>query len=390
MIDAAIAGGGPAGAMAAALLARAGRQVVLLERDHAPADRICGEFLSREALEDIDRLGIDPWALGAEPIEAVRLVRGRMVAEAALPFRGASLSRRVLDAALLHAAAGFGAEIRRGAGIRALEHPSASGMASPTASAARTAGTEGGAGTEAWQGALALEDGSTLRARTLLLATGKHELRGARRQLRRPPPKLVGFKTYLALAPAQARALQGHVEVMLFPGAYAGLQPVEGGRANLCLLAAQARLEAAGGRWEALLAALCRDGAHLAERLDGARPLLPRPLTIARVPYGFVHAGPDLPGLYRVGDQMAVIPSFCGDGIAIALHSGAAAARAVLAGEGAAAHHRRMRRDAGGPVRLATLLYAVAQSAAGQRLLAGAFRAWPGGLRLVAGLTRVR
>ncbi len=362
MPDALIAGGGPAGAIAATLLARAGRDVLLLERDAAPADRICGEFLSREALEDIAALGLDPWALGARTIETVRLVQGARIAEAHLPFRAASLSRRTLDAAMLDAAASAGATLRRGIAIRALD----------------AGGTT-----------LRLEDGSRLGAPALLLATGKHELRGARRMLRRPPPDLVGFKTYFALSPSQDAALEGRVEIILFPGAYAGLQPVEGGRANLCLLASRMRLAAAGG-WDGLLAGLCRDSALLATRLDGARALLARPLSVAQVPYGFMHRGPDLPGVFRVGDQMAVIPSFCGDGIAIALHTGAAAARAVLAGEDAPAHHRRMRADAGGPVRLASLLYAASRSAAGQRLLMAAFQAWPGGMRVVAGLTRVR
>ena len=70
--------------------------------------------------------------------------------------------------------------------------------------------------------------------KTLLLATGKHEARGAARRGR--PSSLVGFKTYFRLAPAQHQALSGHVELMLFPGGYAGLQMVEGQKANFCVL----------------------------------------------------------------------------------------------------------------------------------------------------------
>ena len=40
-----IAGGGPAGAAAAILLARAGRRVLLAERETAPREKVCGEFL---------------------------------------------------------------------------------------------------------------------------------------------------------------------------------------------------------------------------------------------------------------------------------------------------------------------------------------------------------
>ena len=72
------------------------------------------------------------------------------------------------------------------------------------------------------------------------------------------------------------------------------------------------------------------------------RLLWPRPASIARVPYGYFcadHAAAD--GLYRVGDQAAVIPSFTGEGVAIALRSARLAAAAVLAGDGRSAMRPR-------------------------------------------------
>src|SRR3712207_8011643 len=42
---------------------------------------------------------------------------------------------------------------------------------------------------------------------------------------------------------------------------------------------------------------------HLARRLDGAEPLLDRPLAIARVPYGFRHRASPGETLFRLGDQ---------------------------------------------------------------------------------------
>src|SRR3546814_9091415 len=85
-----------------------------------------------------------------------------------------------------------------------------------------------------------------------------------------------------------------------------------------------------------------------AERLAEAEPLIDRPLAVSNIPYGFVHR-PD-PGqisFYRLGDQTAVIPSFSGDGMAIALHSGIAAARCHLAGGSAVDFHRALRRALG-------------------------------------------
>ena len=360
MKQALIAGGGPAGAAAACLLARGGMAVTLLERDAGPRHKICGEFLSREALLYLRGLGVDAGALGASAIGALRLVHGRRVIETALPFHAAGLSRLAMDAALLDRAAALGVEIRRGVNVRA-------------------AGPNG------------LEvDGAVMTAPTMLLATGKHDLRGTARLPGREPEALIGFKAHFKLAAAQQIALTGHVEVVLFPDGYAGLQLIEGGIANLCLLVERARFDAAGQDWAALLADLGRGSDHLARRLDGAAMQQDRPLSIFRVPYGYVHAGAEaLPGLFRLGDQAAVIPSFCGDGMSIALHSAHLAARTILRGGDAPSYHAAMRWDVARPVRLADGLYRLGRSHPARAAILAACAVWPGFMRVVAGQTRV-
>ncbi|MGJ3265315.1 MAG: hypothetical protein ACFE0R_19000, partial [Salinarimonas sp.] len=122
------------------------------------------------------------------------------------------------------------------------------------------------------------------------------------------------------------------------------LQRVEGGRANLCLVASAARLRRAGGGLPEFLREIAAETPPLAALVAGARILGARPRAIARIPYGFVHrpAHGDPEGLVRVGDQAGVVPSFCGDGMAMALYGGIAAANALCAGEAAAAHHARL------------------------------------------------
>src|SRR3984957_6526816 len=112
-----VAGGGLAGAAAAVALAQAGREVLLLEREAEAKDKVCGEFLSGEAVAALERLGLDVVGLGGEVIAHVRLWRGRRGVEAALPFRGVGLSRRVLDEALLARAAERGVQVQRGCAI---------------------------------------------------------------------------------------------------------------------------------------------------------------------------------------------------------------------------------------------------------------------------------
>jgi flavin-dependent dehydrogenase len=297
--DVLVAGGGPAGAACAAALAGAGVRVLVAERTPAPRQTVCGEFLSGEGAAALAALGLDPARLGGVPVSRVRIAAGRAAAEADLPFAAWSLARDAMDAALLDAARARGAEVRRGLAVRRID----------------------GAGAETAAG--------RIDAGAVVLATGKHDVRGLRRG-GRGVRTMLGLKEHLELDPAQARAIDGVVEVHFFPGGYAGLQPAAGGLANLCLAATGAAFDRAGRSPEGLLAAVLRDAPGLAARLAGARRPWPRPLAAAGLPYGFVHAGPG--GPVRVGDQLAVIPSFCGDGMAIALDSGRRAATRLIGG----------------------------------------------------------
>ncbi len=342
-----IAGGGLAGAAAACGLAKAGRDVTVLERSTGPTDKICGDFLSAEAQHYLRRLGLDPATLGGHPITRVRVIRGTRQTECDLPFQGMGLSRRVLDEALLAHAAACGASIRRGVTVASM----APGIH--------------------------------------FLATGKHDLRGAARAPDTAPEDLVGFKVYLRLDPQIRRDLDGTVEIILFPDGYAGLQLVDDGRANLCLLIHRDHLARAGGTWPALLDDLRAAHPLLRARLHGAEILQARPLAIARVPYGFIHAPAASDSVFRLGDQACVIPSFSGDGMSMALHSAALAVHCHLAGQTPAEYHRRLRADVARPIARASGLYRLGRSRIGQALLIRALQAWPGLMRSSAAATRV-
>lgn len=355
-----VVGGGLAGSMVAIRLAEAGREVTLLERERAPHHKVCGEFLSREAVQYLEQVGIDPLELGAESIRFVRLTSRRRVVEAALPFTALSLSRCTLDEAMLKRAAKEGCKVERGAFVESL------------------AANDG-------QWRAQLRGGDSWRAPTVFLANGKHDLRGLERK---PGPHgdLVGFKLHWRLAPAQTEEMRGHIELFLFPGGYGGLSLVEGDITNFCLVVRRAALRTIGG-WPELLAAIQDVNPHITGRLCGATPLWERPLAVSSIPYGHLAGRHD--GLWCVGDQAAVIPSFTGDGMSIALHSGVLAAQMYLEGESADRYHEKLHSHLRRSMNLATALSRAMVTGMGRTLAPIGLSVFPGTMRWIARSTRI-
>lgn len=358
--DVAVVGGGLAGSSFAARLARQGKQVLLLERSPGPHHKVCGDFLSHEALWYLRQLGVDIDALGAVRLSRVRLYgEGRFTAECALPFPACSLTRWQLDEALLHCASASGACVRRGVHVQNVQRDH-----------------------DIWT--VSTRENEAIAAPVLVLASGKHDLHGHPRPAGRHAG-LVGFKMYYTLAPAQHALLGDTVEIVTFRGGYAGLQPIEHGRANLCALVEADLLTRLGGGWRGLDAYLRERLPVLAERLSGATPMLSAPLTVARIPYGFVqHRSSD--GLWRIGDQAAVIPSFSGDGMSIALHSAALAAGCFVDGRSADRFQRELAQQLRMPMRLATMLSLLLVKHPGLTTIA---QVWPSLLGHLGSMTRI-
>ena len=357
-----ILGGGVAGCAASIALARKGRSVTLIEREPTPRHKVCGEFLSGEALEDLHALGIDVASLGAVPIDYVRLAAARRAAEAPLPFPAASLTRKALDTALIAAAIAAGVHVKRGRSVQSLS---------------RATG-------KLWRATL--DDGTTYDAPTAFLATGKHDLRGHGRP--KDPHQWVAFKMYYRLSAAQTADLADASELTLYSGGYGGIQPVEDGVTNFCCVVQRRYFARAGLRWDGLLVKMQQDCPHLAMRLDGAEPLLDKPITITHIPYGYIRRATE-EGLYCIGDQAAVIPSFTGDGISIALHTARRGAAAYLAAEPAPVFQPKLRSAMLPQMRLAEVAADGLNNVLARAVLPFCLRVWPGALRVTARLTRV-
>lgn len=353
-----IIGGGPAGAVAAIRLAQRGYAPLVLERQQEPQDVICGEFLSAEAVAQVAALGVDVRHLGGVPIDRVEIAAGRQRMATRLPFVAHSLRRRALDAALLDAATRAGAAVHRGVRVTQL--------------------LDQGVGTSA----------GDISAEVQLLATGKHAMPGQpRRTHAMEADAFVGFKQYFRATPTLVNVLHRTVHVVVFDGGYAGVQLVDADTINLCLVMTRSTLERVGGSWLGVQQRLDRE--PMLQQVFDAQPLLPKPLTISGVPYGFLATPRTNDSVFRLGDQGAVIPSFCGDGMAIAIHSGVLAAHVIAEGGTACDYQGALLASARRPVQIAMRVQQVAQHPVGRMALMTGLTTLPGVLRVLARLTRM-
>jgi flavin-dependent dehydrogenase len=302
--DLLVIGAGPAGASAAITAARLGMRVVLCERqrmrDGRARDKVCGEFISPEALPLLRALA--PAALTAAPAisSAALICRAGRRGEFALPVPGRGCSRLRLDAALWRAAAAAGVDCRPGTPLDAHTVPSE--------------------------------------------CTGVPVIRATGRAHAGP---WVGIKARFADLPPAAC-----VELYALLGGYCGVAPVEAGLTNVCCLLRRRSAPplAAARDLAAWLHAHLRS-LPLRRRLEGARQVSATVFTVCGLGRRAAADGETL----AAGDAAGFLDPFTGDGIARALLSGRLAGEAAAAGR-LAAYPRALARAASPGFRAATLL----------------------------------
>ncbi len=360
--DAVIVGAGLAGSAAAIHLARAGKSVCLVEKTIVVHHKVCGEFLSHEAVSYLCDLGLDVRAIGAVPITHMRLIKGAHIAQAPLLFQAYSVSRHALDEALIAFAIAAGATVERGVNITEISNG------------------------DYWQ----VSGGAfTAHGNALFLSTGKHDVKGWHRQ-NGVKNDYIGFKMHYQLDEKARNILDGHTDVILFRGGYAGLQLIENGYANFCLVIEKRRFKEFQSDWSDFVSDLIQATPHLKDILSKAKPCWDKPLAIYGIPYGYVYqpAENTSKNIYRLGDQMAVIPSFAGGGMAIALHT-AKLATACYLGNDTKYYNQKAAADLKPHVQKSTRLGMIMASRMGQTTLVMISRLFPILLTKTANFTRL-
>lgn len=310
--DVAIVGGGPGGATLAALLAKCGISVTVFDRDEFPRDKLCGEFLSYDALPVLDLIGLAPLLeeAGASRIRTCRLVGPRRTYSFALPREARGISRLRLDDMLLRRAGSLGASVHEGWTVDAVSR-TADGFALHVRDAAKeqhhvTAGLVVGA----WG------------------RWGRID-----RQLERPftrdmARRHFGFKRHYRAAAGGPSTTSGTIDLYSFGRGYLGVNAVEGDDVNICGLVHASRLDGHRGGWETFVDNLPGEGEHFARLLGAHEPAQEH--FLSSEPVIFAARSPVVSGILMVGDAAGLIDPLAGNGMAMAIQSALVAATLVV------------------------------------------------------------
>jgi menaquinone-9 beta-reductase len=305
--DIAVIGGGIAGSTVAALLARHGLQVILIEKGAFPRQKVCGEFLSPDGADVLRRLGVWPQIEAYHPqrIDGFTLSAGRRQTRHRLPSPGWGVSRWVLDHLLW-------------------EHAKCSGVATHERCTVEqvTGDFQRGFSLTLQRAGLPPTD---IQTRAVLCAAGRQwQPRG---QQRRPHSRrrshFVGLKTHVQGVP-----LDRHVELHTIRHGYCGMVEVAAGVTNLCCWVEAEVLRRAGGTPQRFLDAALRENTHLCLRLQSVEPV-GLSWTTTSFSYGRAVA-PIVSEIWNLGDCAAMVAPLTGDGMGMGLRAAELAGTMML------------------------------------------------------------
>lgn len=317
--DVLVAGAGPAGCLAAALLSRAGARVLLVDRARFPREKLCGDTVNPGALAVLRRAGLEAGESGL-PIQGMLLTGpggSRVLADYPGGATGRALTRREFDLALVERASRSGVEFREAV---LADRPLLDGKRAVSGLQLRTAAGPSEA----------------TPARLVIAADGRGSRLGRMLGLAHAPPRPRRWAVGAYFTNVAGLGARGEMHVR--EGHYIGVAPLPQGLANACVVTAdRARLRAP----EALLAAVLRTDHELAGRFARAE-MVTRPIVLGPLAVDCRSAG--MAGLLLAGDAAGFIDPMTGDGLRFALRGAELAAAEALRTleSGDAGGHRRL------------------------------------------------
>lgn len=297
-----IIGGGLAGLIAAHQLSKNGREVLLIEKKTYPFHRVCGEYISNEVKEFLKKEDIFPHEIVPSKITKFLLtsIKGNE-AKMDLDLGGFGISRFALDFFLFQKAKDVGVKFLLQSQVEEVEFESQGNIF-----------------------ILKLNKGDSYSADHVLGAFGKRSKvdKTMNRSFMHQRSPFIGVKYHI-----KTDFDPNTVALHNFEGGYCGINQVENGIFNLCYLGSKEQLRQYGNIPEMEKNVLHKNP-HLKHLFLNSQFIFEKPEVINEI--NFSPKKPVENHILMIGDAAGLITPLCGNGMAIAIHTGKLAAEALL------------------------------------------------------------
>jgi geranylgeranyl reductase family protein len=323
--DVIVVGAGPGGSSAAYHLARAGLDVLLLEKSTFPREKVCGDGLTPRAVKQLVGMGItlEP-ADGWFPNKGIRIIGGGVRIEldwpelSSYPGFGLVRTRRGFDEIVARAAQGAGARLAEGVTVTGPVLDEETGRI--TGVIVRDTGDGAAGGERAYRARLVVAaDGNSSR---LSLAMGLRK--------RDDRPLGVAIRTYYTSPRHDDDYLETWLELRdgnaLLPG-YGWIFGIGDGTSNVGLGLLNTSASFAHTDYRAMLRSWL---ATMPAEWGFTEETRIAPVRGAALPMGFNRTPHYTRGLLLVGDAGGMVNPFNGEGISTAMESGEIAAQVIV------------------------------------------------------------
>jgi flavin-dependent dehydrogenase len=301
--DLAIVGGGLAGLALSVQIANAGYTVVLFEKEQYPFHRVCGEYISLESWDFLERLGVDLPALNVSRIKrlCVSAINGYSF-EQDLPLGGFGISRYQLDHTL--------AQIAKNAGVRLHEQERVNeiNFADPIFNIVTSK--------ENYKASVVI--GSFGKRSNLDIKWKRPFTMAKKNKLN----NYIGIKYHVRCNyPADTIALHN------FKKGYCGIVKVEDDRYCLCYLTTASNLQDSSNDIKKMEQTILSINPHLKKLLNECEMISEDPVIISQISFDKKELIKD--HVLMIGDAAGMITPLCGNGMSMALHASKIAAEQV-------------------------------------------------------------
>jgi menaquinone-9 beta-reductase len=290
--DIIILGGGISGLIHANILADAGLDVLVIEKKSYPFHRVCGEYISNEALPFLKSNNLFPEELQPTHINQLILTTegGKTLAEY-LHLGGFGISRYSLDNFLYEQAKGKKADFSLNTTVTGVQFDNNRFIVST-------------------------HDGREVEGRYVIGCFGKRSNldRHLSRKFFYNRSPFVGIKYHITLPDYPSNLISLHT----FEGGYCGVAPIEDGKACLCYLTEKRHLKD-HGNIQMMEERVLWKNPFLKDVFNKANFLYDKPEVINEISFERKSVVED--HILMSGDAAGMITPLCGNGMAMAIHA---------------------------------------------------------------------